>query len=129
MAITKCMPWAVAGFQNPVTGSILAAMIVAKRLCAKQKSFSLNAMDASIAQTHVTPNNTMTKIVGNNDGPNGRNETYKIGSRKQVPRKKAVKEVKQGKHPGAHVVKINKKEYVRDNPDYSKKDNVNRNKR
>ncbi|MDG9667062.1 DUF3892 domain-containing protein [Hahella sp. CR1] len=70
----------------------------------------------------------MTKIVGNNDGPGGRNETYKIGNRPNVPRDQAVKEVEQGKHPGAHVVKINNEKYVRDNPDHSKKDNVNRNK-
>lgn len=66
----------------------------------------------------------MTKIIGNNDGPGGRNETYKIGKRKSVKRRDAVKEVKQGKHPDAHVGR----EYVRDNPDGSKKDNVNRNK-
>jgi hypothetical protein len=71
---------------------------------------------------------TMTKIIGNNDGAGGRNETYKIGSRKNVSRTEAVKEVKQGKHRGAHVVKINNREYVRDNPDNSKADNVNRNK-
>ena len=71
----------------------------------------------------------MTKIIGNNDGPNGRNDSYKIGRRKEVPRTQAVKEVKEGKHPGAHVVKINNREYVRDNPDNSKKDNVNRNKK
>jgi hypothetical protein len=70
----------------------------------------------------------MTKIIGNNDGPGGRNETYKIGSRPKVPRPQAVKEVEQGKHPDAHVVKINGRKYVRDNPDSSKKDNVNRNK-
>ena len=70
----------------------------------------------------------MTKIVGNNDGLGGRNDTYKIGRRKEVPRTQAVKEVKQGKHPGAHVVKVNGRDYVRDNPDPSKRDNVNRNK-
>ena len=70
----------------------------------------------------------MTKIKGNNDGPGGRNESYTIGSRKNVTRPQAVKEVKQGKHPDAHVVKVNNREYVRDNPDSSKKDNVNRNK-
>ena len=70
----------------------------------------------------------MTKIVGNNDGPSGRNETYKIGNRPTVKRTDAVKEVKQGKHPGAHIVKVNRREYVRDNPDSSKADNVNRNK-
>ncbi|SFX47056.1 hypothetical protein SAMN03097694_2351 [Janthinobacterium lividum] len=69
----------------------------------------------------------MTKIKGNNDGPGGRNESYQIGSRKEVPRAVAVKEVKDGKHPDAHVVTVNGQEYVRDNPDSSDKDNVNRN--
>lgn len=68
----------------------------------------------------------MTKIKGNNDGPGGRNETYDIGSRHDVPRAVVVKEVKAGKHPDAHVVKINNQEFVRDNPDRSPKDNVNR---
>lgn len=71
----------------------------------------------------------MTKIVGNNDGPNGRNETYTIGTRKNVKRRTAVNEVKSGKHPDAHVYERNGEEYIRDNPDYSKKDNVNRNKK
>jgi len=69
----------------------------------------------------------MTNIIGNNDGPGGRNETYKIGARKAVPREQAVAEVKAGLHPGAHVVTVNGRQYVRDNPDGSKKDNVNRN--
>lgn len=71
----------------------------------------------------------MTKIIGNNDGPGRRNETYQIGSRKNVRRTEAVKEVKSGKHKDAHVVKVNGREYVRDNPDNSKKDNVNRRKK
>ncbi len=71
----------------------------------------------------------MTKIIGNNDGPGGRNETYKIGSRPKVRRTEAVREVEQGKHPDAHVVKVGGRKYVRDNPDHSKKDNVNRNKK
>lgn len=70
----------------------------------------------------------MTKIIGNNDGPGGRNETYRIGSRKSVTRSQAVREVEQGKHPDAHVVKINGEKYVRDNPDRSTNDNVNRDK-
>ena len=45
-----------------------------------------------------------------------------------LPRNVAVREVKQGKHPGAHIVKIKGREYVRDNPDRSTADNVNRNK-
>lgn len=71
----------------------------------------------------------MTKIVGNNDGPGGRNETYNIGSRKNVPRKTVVREIEQGKHPGAHAVEIGGEKYARDNPDRSRRDNVNRNKR
>lgn len=70
----------------------------------------------------------MTKIKGNNDGPGGRNESYDIGKRKDVPRTQVVKEIKDGKHPDAHVVKVNGREYARDNPDNSKKDNVNRGK-
>lgn len=70
----------------------------------------------------------MGKIIGNNDGPNGRNESYQIGSRKHVPRTQAVREVDQGLHPGNHTVTINGRKYVRDNPDESKRDNVNRNK-
>ena len=51
-------------------------------------------------------------IRGNNDGPGGRNETYDIGSRKNVPRKKAVREVKKDQHPGTHVYTLNGQEYV-----------------
>lgn len=67
----------------------------------------------------------MTKIIGNNDDPGGRNESYQIDSRKNLSRAQVVKEIKNGKHPDAHVAKINSREYVRDNPDNSKKDNVN----
>lgn len=70
----------------------------------------------------------MTIIKGKNDGPGGRNEHYDIGSRKDVPRRNVVAEIKRGEHPGAHVVEVNDREYARDNPDNSKSDNVNRNK-
>lgn len=70
----------------------------------------------------------MTRIKGKNDGPGGRNEHYDIGQRKNVPRKTVVREIEQGKHPGAHTVEINGEKYARDNPDNSTKDNVNRNK-
>jgi hypothetical protein len=36
-----------------------------------------------------------------------------------------VREIKEGKHPGASVYKRNRREYARDKPDNSKKDNVN----
>lgn len=67
----------------------------------------------------------MGKIRGNNDGPNNRNESYRIGNRSHVSRPQAVKEVEAGKHPGNHVVTINHRKYVRDNPEGSKRDNVN----
>jgi hypothetical protein len=70
----------------------------------------------------------MTRIRGRNDGPGGRNEHYDVGARRNVPRPQIVKEIKQGRHPDAHVVKINGPEYARDNPDHSTKDNVNRGK-
>lgn len=69
----------------------------------------------------------MTKIKGKNDGPGGRNEHYDIGKRSNVPRRIAVAEVKRGEHADAHVIKVKGREYVRDNPDHSKSDNVNRN--
>lgn len=68
----------------------------------------------------------MAKVKGLNDGPGGRNEHYDIGPRKNVPRAKVVKEIKSGVHSDVHVVKINDREYARDNPDNSKSDNVNR---
>lgn len=68
----------------------------------------------------------MSKIRGRNDGPNGRNEHYDIGERKNVPRRIAVAETKRGQHPDYHVVKVKNREYVRDNPDKSRDDNVNR---
>jgi hypothetical protein len=67
----------------------------------------------------------MTKIRGNRDGRGGRNDSYRIGSRPSVPRPQAVREVEAGKHPGTHVVKINNRKYLRDNPDGSTKDNIN----
>ncbi len=68
----------------------------------------------------------MAKIKGNRDGPGGRNDTYTIGSRRSVPRVQAVREVRSGMHPAYHVVVICGVEYIRDNPDHRKSDNVNR---
>jgi hypothetical protein len=68
----------------------------------------------------------MSKIKGRGDGPNGRNEHYDIGARRNVPRRYAVAEVKDGQHPDYHVVKVAGREYVRDNPDRSKSDNVDK---
>lgn len=66
----------------------------------------------------------MAKIKGNRDGENGRNESYRISGR-DVARRQAVREVEQGKHRGYHIIEVNGEKYVRDNPDPSKRDNVN----
>lgn len=67
----------------------------------------------------------MTRIRGNRDGPNRRNESYKVPGQGTVPRAELVKQVKAGKHPSAHVAKVRGRDYVRDNPDSSTSDNVN----
>jgi len=66
------------------------------------------------------------KITGNNDGPGGRNESYNIPGRGDVSRKKLVKEVEKGLHPHHHVYERDGEKYIRDNPDSSTKDNVNK---
>lgn len=68
----------------------------------------------------------MAKITGNRDGENNRNETYDVGQRKSVDRHTVVKEVKNGMHKGYHIYHRDGGEYVRDNPDKSTRDNVNR---
>ncbi|SFG58194.1 DUF3892 domain-containing protein [Methylobacterium gossipiicola] len=70
----------------------------------------------------------MSKIKGRNDGPGGRNEHYDVGSRQNVPRRNVVAEIKRGEHPDTHIVNVNGREYARDNPDASTRDNVNRGK-
>lgn len=66
------------------------------------------------------------KIKGNNDGLNGRNETYTIQGRgSNIPREKMVKEVKQGNHPNHTTTKINNIEYVKAKPNKKTNDNVN----
>ena len=68
---------------------------------------------------------SMTRIKKSHDGP-GRDKTYDIGPRKNIPRAQVVTEIKQGKHPGAHVYTLNNIEFPRDDPDGSTSDNVNR---
>ena len=66
------------------------------------------------------------KIKGNNDGLNGRNETYTIPGRgSSIPRRKLINERKQGKHPNHTIIKINNDEYVKSKPNSNTNDNVN----
>lgn len=67
----------------------------------------------------------MSKIKGRQDGVGGRNEHYDIGSRKNVKRSVAVKEVEAGLHPEFHIYKRGRRKFIRDNPDDSVNDNVN----
>ena len=64
-------------------------------------------------------------IKGNGDGPNGRNDTYSIPGRGSVARPVVVREVKEGQHPGHGTVTVDGVEYVRSNPDRSRRNNVN----
>jgi len=64
-------------------------------------------------------------IRGINNG--GGNNAYKIPRRGIVPRNILVKEVNAGNHPNHHVMTVKGKDYVRSNPNSTKKDNVNRN--
>ena len=64
-------------------------------------------------------------IRGNADGENGENDSYSISGRSSnIPRRKLVQEVEQGKHPNHHTYKRNGKKYVRSNQDWMKKNNV-----
>lgn len=66
-------------------------------------------------------------IIGNRDGKNGRNETYRItGRASNIPRAKIVKEIKQGNHPNHTTIKINNVEYVKAKPNKKINDNVNK---
>jgi len=65
-------------------------------------------------------------IIGNRDGKNGRNVSYRIPGRGDVPRTQLVREVKVGKHPNHTITKINDCEYVKAKPDNRTKNNVNR---
>jgi len=65
-------------------------------------------------------------ITGNHDGDNGKNESYSIPGRGNVPRKTLVKEVKSGKHPDFSTYTFNGEEFVRGNPDSSQNNNVNK---
>ncbi|MFA6596937.1 MAG: hypothetical protein WCS69_04375 [Ignavibacteriaceae bacterium] len=65
-------------------------------------------------------------ITGNHDGENGRNESYHIPGRGDVPRKKLVREVEEDKHPKFSIYKINREKFVRGKPDDSEKNNINK---
>lgn len=71
------------------------------------------------------------KVIGLQDGLNGRNEHYQITGYGRVTRIEAIKLQKQGKLPGVNIIKINGVEYLRDiaPPDKSKIDNINKKKK
>ena len=66
-------------------------------------------------------------IIGNRDGENGGNETYRIPGRgSAIPRPTLVREIEEGQHSGFHTVKIGGKKYARANPDGTKNNNIDR---
>jgi len=64
-----------------------------------------------------------SRITRRKENATGGNTDYKIGG-KWVPRLQAVSNCKQGKLPGYYVIKVRGKEYLRDNPDRNKNDNI-----
>ncbi len=64
-------------------------------------------------------------INGNQDGENGRNETYTIPGRGTVPREQLVNEIESGKHPNFSTYEREGETYVRANPDSTTDNNVN----
>jgi len=66
-------------------------------------------------------------ITGNNDGPGGRNETYKVNDR-NIGRDRLVGQYENNpsNFPDHHLYERGGEKYLRDNPDPSKKDNVNK---
>lgn len=67
------------------------------------------------------------KIRGNQDGENGRNESYTIPGRGVVPREQLVEEVHKGKHPNHTTQTTNGEEYVKAKPNGTRNDNVDPN--
>ena len=66
-------------------------------------------------------------ITGNQDGPRGENETYRIpGRATDIPREQLVREVQEGLHPNHSTYTLNGVPYVRANPDTTTSDNVNK---
>lgn len=66
-------------------------------------------------------------IIGNGDGENGENETYRIpGRATDIPRETLVRKVEEGRHPDFSIYTRNEKKYIRANPDGSTDNNVNK---
>lgn len=74
-------------------------------------------------------NMTNFLVSGMQDGPNGRNEHYKILGQGIIPRRNAIAMQKRGELPGVGVIRRNGREYLRDIPDQSVLDNVNKKKK
>jgi hypothetical protein len=68
-------------------------------------------------------------VRGLQDDPNSRNEHYHILGRGVVPRRNAVAIKKRGGLPGVEIITRNGREYLRDIPDRSTRDNINQKKK
>jgi hypothetical protein len=66
----------------------------------------------------------MSDIKANKDN-NNETESYTINGKHKTC-EQAIKEVKDGKHPGYHVREMNGKEFIASNPDNKSSNNVNR---
>ena len=64
------------------------------------------------------------RIIGRREGPTGANTHYKLSNGRIVTRGEAVAMCKRGELPGYNIVEVNGVEYLRDNPDTRKEDNI-----
>lgn len=64
------------------------------------------------------------RIVGRKEDDNGANTHYKLSDGRIVTRQEGVDMQKRGELPDYNVIEVNGVEYLRDNPDTSKEDNI-----
>jgi len=64
------------------------------------------------------------RITGRRESSTGANTHYRLSDGRIVTRADGVAMCKRGELPGYHVVVINGVEYLKDNPDTRKEDNI-----
>ncbi len=64
------------------------------------------------------------KVTGRREDGKGANTHYKLSNGNIITRAKGVTMRRRGELPGYHIVKVNGVDYLRDNPDNRKGDNI-----
>lgn len=66
------------------------------------------------------------RITGRHEGSTGSNTHYRLSGGEIVTRPEGVRMQKRGEIEGCHVMKRNGKEFLRDNPNKSERDNIDK---